>query len=362
MVAIVGLAALVVAAAAATTKPDPREAGSALRHRPLESFGRRGGAQRAPKRDATVRYATRRGRGAPSVSASELDGREVLLRLARAAADASNAVTLLTAGFAYHEVVANFLAAYERSGRRNWVVACLDGELGAWLADRGAACAPTVGRSKWAKVHAHIWTTRVQMLVSLLESGFSVTLADADAVFLGDAAPWLGRDKGDVVASRGSFPGWASEAWGATACMGLVRFNAGPKTLDFARSLLHQTRALGDDQKAVNAVLKRAGVAWARESGVAPRAPPLRYEGSALLATGDAGGLRVALLPHVLFQRRCPDDPPKGPAVVVKHCYTEKEAASKKAALAGAGAWLLRGDWRSVAATNGTSAWLAAIT
>ena len=46
----------------------------------------------------------------------------------------------------------------------------------------------------------------------------------------------------------------------------------------------------------------------------------------------------------------------------MKHCYTEKEAASKKAALAGAGAWLLRGDWRSVAATNGTSAWLAAIT
>ena len=103
-----------------------------------------------------------------------------------------------------YEVVANFLAAYERSGRRNWVVACLDGELGAWLADRGAACAPTVGRSKWAKVHAHIWTTRVEMLVSLLEAGFSVTLADADAVFLGDAAPWLARDGCDAPIHRGS--------------------------------------------------------------------------------------------------------------------------------------------------------------
>jgi len=39
-----------------------------------------------------------------------------------------------------------------------------------------------------------------------------------------------------------------------------------------------------------------------------------------------------------------------------------QRSAAALAALAGAGAWLLRGDWRRVAATNGTSAWLAAIT
>merc|ERR1711965_645724 len=151
--------------------------------------------------------------------------------------------------------------------------------------------------------------------------------------------------------------------------MGLVRFNAGEKTLAFARSLLHQTKALGDDQKAINAVLKHAAVTWAPERVAAgprksatprgPRAAPLAYEGSDRLASGDADGLRVALLPHVLFPRRCPDDPPRGLEPLVKHCYTDKIADSKKAALASAGAWLLRDDWRDVDPKpfNDTSAW-----
>lgn len=192
-----------------------------------------------------------------------------------------------------------------------------------------------------------------------------MTLADADAVFVRDAHGWLSPDAGDVVASRGSFPQWAHQEWGATACMGLVRFNSGPATVAFAKSLLHLTTTLGDDQKAVNAALKKATVTWKADSRLTTK-QPLSYVGSATPSSGDATvddkRLKVTLLPHRLFQRRCVDEPTTDD-IVVKHCYADKVAGEKKTALAQSGAWFLKDDWRAINHTHfaSTSEWLAAV-
>lgn len=308
----------------------------------------------ASERADSVQYARKRRGAAPTAAGAgegALSGETVarLVEEARRVADDTGAVTVVTAGYEYVDVLVNWLVAYEDTNGPNWVVVCLDERLKAFLEARKATCGATVPRAARDQGHGHIWATRVQLLTSLLTAGLNVTLADADAVAVGEIGPHLGV--ADVVASRGSFPNWATDLWGATGCMGFVRFNVGAAR--FARDLLAATRRLGDDQKALNAVFKRRDVRWVG-------AAPLGYVGSERTDFGRTeSGATVALLPHSAFRRRCaPETSATKP--VVLHCYADKVAGDKVAALRAAGAWMLRDDWKEIAPEyfTKTAAWL----
>ena len=68
------------------------------------------------------------------------------------------------------------------------------------------------------------------------------------------------------MASRGNFPEWSAERWGASLCLGLARFNPGAHVASLTKHLVERTQSLRDDQRAVNHVLHEADIAWAPET------------------------------------------------------------------------------------------------
>ncbi|KAJ1460586.1 hypothetical protein M885DRAFT_509636 [Pelagophyceae sp. CCMP2097] len=181
------------------------------------------------------------------------------------------------------------------------------------------------------------------MLATLLGAGYDVTLSDADAVWFEDAQPFFDRANSHIVASRGSFPVHLARLWGTTACMGLVHFKSGDATSALVRRMVQRVVVHGDDQRALNEALFDVGVEW----------PSLmQYVGSSTDALGnatiDGDELRVALLPHDAFVRRCPQTFAFDKGVVVQHCYTAKSGRAKHTILETHGAWFLRNDWLDV--------------
>lgn len=254
----------------------------------------------------------------------------------RTSADGS--IVVVSASKDYLSVLVNWLAAMEALALRNILVICLDRPTKVFLEKRGLQTAALLRLGKHGSVHRRIWRIRVTMLAELLSAGFAVTLSDLDAIWRRDAHPFL--RSADVVASRGSFPTWAAKLWGASACMGLARFNAGAQS--FVASILHaEVMAKGDDQVALNAALWKMGVVFPSGN--------LSYVGSQTTDLGQTrDGLTVALLPHAQFVRRCDAEGHESRAVVVRHCYAPKTATSKRQSLSDLGEWGLRPDWDAV--------------
>ncbi|KAJ8614030.1 hypothetical protein CTAYLR_009616 [Chrysophaeum taylorii] len=302
--------------------------------------------------------------------------------LAVAASRAQNAssdgsIVVLTASRDYTPVLVNWLIFAERLGVRNWIVVCFDRAIRSFLEKRGVVTCvgcymeparPRETQKAKRERHRRIWTLRVQMLSDLVSRGISVTLSDLDAIWHRDATPKLAA--ADVVASRGSFPPWASDLWGAAACMGLVRFNSNQRTRLFVQEHLLPTAAdLGDDQIALNAALKNVQIRWKNSNQPAFR--NLTYVGSATTDYGEtATGLTIALLPHTEFVRRCDLEkikPDPASALVVQHCYTPKTVASKRTSLLSLGSWYLGDHWDIIPPDHNLqppamfSAWLNAV-
>lgn len=269
------------------------------------------------------------------------------------AAAKSEEVILVTASFDYRGVLLNWLVAMELATKEidRVVLLCLDREVAKFLEGIGLSCvACDVAETKSRhQRHGRIWLSRVHALSLFLETKKNVTLSDLDAIWLQNPRAHL--NTADLVASRGSFPKWASDKWGAAACMGFIRFNA--PTFDFVhRIVLREIYARGfDDQLAINAALHKAALRWPAL---------LAYVDSADLDRGKTGRppLSVAFLPHSRFVRICPDDEtsdqtiiPKrklsDDLVVVKHCYTQKTVNSKEVSLGRRGLWFLVDDWES---------------
>ena len=186
---------------------------------------------------------------------------------------------------------------------------------------------------------ASVWESRMRMVLCLLRASYNVTISDTDAVFLSDASPWLTGF--DLVASRGNFPEWSAERWGASLCLGLARFNPGAHVSALTKHLVERTQSLRDDQRAVNHVLHEADVAWAPETSNGK----LLFATSTKTAAGSTRLVTVGLLPHAKFVRDCS----RGTrGAVVVHCVS-RSVEAKREALDSAGAWVLRDDWRDVA-------------
>lgn len=259
-------------------------------------------------------------------------------RAANVSTDGS--IVMVTASSDYTAVLVNWLAAMEKLKLRNWLVVCFDDYVRNFLEERGANTCVSCQLGTWHSSIAkreklrQIWTLRVKMLADVVGAGIAVTLSDLDAIWMKDAHPYM--QSADLVASRGSFPPWASELWGAAACMGLIRFNVGSK--HFVRTyFLREVIDKGDDQIALNLALNKLRVVWGAN---------LTYVGSTSLVTGETStGLKIAMLPHSLFIRRCDLETIDPTKLVVRHCYTPKTADSKRTSLHSFGSWDLIENW-----------------
>ena len=265
----------------------------------------------------------------------------------------NNAVTLVVAGQAHLELLMNWLVAYRRHSS-NYIVGCLDTMIAEFLRQKSVDCVLVPNQSgplmpglrlremarrrgPDARPRASVWESRMRMVLCLLRASYNVTISDTDAVFLSDASPWLTGY--DLVASRGNFPEWSSERWGASLCLGLARFNPGAHVASLTKHLVERTQSLRDDQRAINHVLHEADVAWAPETSDGK----LLFATSTKTASGSTRLVKVGLLPHAKFVRDCSHG--VRDAVVV-HCVSRD---AKREALERAGAWVLRDDWRDVA-------------
>lgn len=258
---------------------------------------------------------------------------------ARRSTDGS--VVLVSASFDYAPVLVNWLANVERLGVRNWLVVCFDKPMRQFLERRGATSL-VLCQTRALPQHQGIWLARLAILRDLIAKGIAVTLSDLDAIWLKDATPYL--HVADVVASRGSHPSWASDAWGASLCMGLIRFNPGSEA--FVKLFLLR-EGTGDDQCAVNQALKRVNLTWTTPL-------PLPYVNSSTTDTGVAAncrGLTVALLPHSTFVRICDLERSRG--AVVEHCLTPKTVPSKRDSLRQRGTWIIDANWSHIAPSAG---------
>jgi hypothetical protein len=141
--------------------------------------------------------------------------------------------------------------------------------------------------------------------------------------------------------SRGNFPEWSAERWGASLCLGLARFNTGAHVAALTKHLVERTQSLRDDQRAVNHVLHEADIAWAPETSNGK----LLFATSTTTAAGATRLVKVGLLPHVKFVRDCSHGTRNA---IVVHCVS-RSVDAKREALEKAGAWVLRDDWRDVA-------------
>ena len=263
----------------------------------------------------------------------------------------NGAVTLVVAGHAHLELLMNWLVAYRRHSS-NYIIGCLDTTLFDVLRQKNIECVLVpnqsgplmpglrlreIQRRNGGRPRASVWESRMRMVLCLLRASYNVTIADTDAVFLSDASEWLTGY--DLVASRGNFPEWSAERWGASLCLGLARFNPGAHVAALTKHLVERTQSLRDDQRAVNHVLHEADVAWAPETSDGK----LLFATSTKTAAGFTRLVRVGLLPHAKFVRDCS----RGTrGAVVVHCVSRD---AKREALESAGAWVLRDDWRAVA-------------
>eukprot|EP01059_Diplonema_ambulator_P033090 TRINITY_DN6777_c0_g2_i1.p1 TRINITY_DN6777_c0_g2~~TRINITY_DN6777_c0_g2_i1.p1 ORF type:complete len:483 (+),score=127.29 TRINITY_DN6777_c0_g2_i1:107-1450(+) len=326
----------------------------------------------------------------------------------------NNTIVLSFCSIKYIEPMVNWVGLLVKHGITNYGIVCLDLELRSWLRERGSECnfilsgwkhgvwdpeetntecvngnavPPLAGPMALAKckqsceydiecsavgfyangtcakctegyttrteqkVEVHVkrttttlWYARWKLLVRLLDAGVHVMLADLDAIFLRNPIPFLNNlPEGDLIAQRGSFPNWLSEKWGAALCMGFVFWRSTDATKRFTVHMHKVISKTGDDQIGVNVALDILNVKWDETR--------VTYADSTEVSYGSTPqGLRVALLPHTGFPRRCDEIPIDAfkKDVMVAHCYESKKSGEAKKAKAKAyGLWVIKDDWMS---------------
>ncbi|CAM9898891.1 unnamed protein product, partial [Ascophyllum nodosum] len=224
----------------------------------------------------------------------------------------------------------NFIALMESNSnfsRENIYLLCLDTKSEREIAQMGFGCVPVA--DTWEDNLGFVWKLRVRVLSCLVKAGHSVILSDNDALWLKD--PMLDIDVPEVrgssiVASRGSFPDSVGSVWGSTLCMGFIFFHADKGVDIIVTNMERLVMKIGDDQEAINFTLNNLGIDWDTSSD-------MRYifstnYGKGIMSNLGEGVLKVTLLPHDQYTRRC-DKVPIGSNTTVAHCLSGKHGLSK---------------------------------
>jgi hypothetical protein len=174
----------------------------------------------------------------------------------------------------------------------------------------------------------------------LLQSGYSVVLSDADAIWLRDPTPYL--QAADLAFQRIVYhPPSIASLWGFAACGGFLSFRSGRKTVSFMERCIAAQRLLFCDQLAVNLALLEGEPDWRCEDAdwILP-VRGVRHDRSSLEAAfakcakspirGELrqGGLQVLALPHDKFWRHACVSTPL-PKTVICHPNSPKDDLEK---------------------------------
>ena len=180
-------------------------------------------------------------------------------------------VIVTVATYSYKEMLLNWLGALRAlnySVETQVVVLCASRNetLRTFLWERaGVTCYQTNwtvgGDSATSRLEnpGFVWKRRIQLLAALLDAGLDVVMSDVDAVWLRDPlaprADLFSPKRADVVAGRGEYPFFVSNALGATVCMGTAFFASNERTTELVKLAVHYTMESADDQYGFNAAL-----------------------------------------------------------------------------------------------------------
>lgn len=263
-----------------------------------------------------------------------------------------NTIVLAFANYAYLEVLLNWLVAMNRLGIRNYLIVSLDSRLHEFLSERRFA---TTLSSLQGDLNA-LWVKRMEIFHSLAAAGIDFIHSDIDAVWLKNPIPdYFDHDVHDVIASQGTiWPPDVLAKHGFVFCCGLFSMRACREVQDLLGEMTDDVRTTGDDQITFNRIVASLGVQWRvdREQMYGCDYSGYRFFCSRTLIEGETSKrkLRLALLPHHLFQRL----PMSDADAYVKHLLTPKTAASKIEMLEATGCLFLKPDWGQIEFGDGS--------
>ena len=259
---------------------------------------------------------------------------------------AHGGVIIAFADSRYLEVLMNWLVALAAHGIGNYLVVALDEPLYRFLAERGVPVAPTAFGGDLRA----LWIRRIEVFAALCAAGTDFIHSDVDAVWMRDPrAAYLSDPQTELTISQGTvWPPEVHQRFGFVLCCGLFRLRSTARTQRLLSALASHVLDTGDDQVSLNRLVAARIPTWriARDDAYYIEGGGKRFLCSRSVIQGvGTDGLRLALLPHHLFQR-VPALSTEPPYVV--HQLTRKDPAAKLQEFAHHGCPWLRPDWREI--------------
>jgi hypothetical protein len=195
-----------------------------------------------------------------------------------------------------------------------------------------------------------LWIRRIQTFAALCAAGIDFVHSDVDAVWMRDPrAAYLADPETELTISQGTvWPPEVHQRFGFVLCCGLFRLRSTARTYRLLSELVSHVLYTGDDQVSLNRLVAARIPTWrmAREDVYYIEGGGKRFLCSRSVIHGVGNdGLRLALLPHHLFQRvAAPSTEPP----YVLHLLTRKDPDAKLQEFANYGCRWLRPDWREI--------------
>ena len=226
---------------------------------------------------------------------------------------------------------------------------CLDEKNHEQLSSKGITCSRSesnlIVRDK-EKMEAgtpldfsELWRLRVNISDDLLRSGYDVLLADSDVIWIKNPFPVFNQyDDSDIISTRGIFTTHISTALGATLCMGFMYIKSNLGTIELWTKMKQimddekRKNKFSDDQIVLNKVLVHEGLQYDVKRLKYPFGKDVNF-GTIVSKTTNETILKIALLPHISFQRICVDETDVEYSVLnatIAHCNSPKDSKNKR--------------------------------
>lgn len=244
----------------------------------------------------------------------------------------------------YTDVLMNWLVALALQQVDNYLVIALDRALHQLLTAHGIPSVLCELRGDLGD----LWVERVRVFAALCAAGIDFIHSDVDAIWLRDPRQsYFRAADADLIASQGTvWPHDVHQRFGFVLCCGLFSLRSSAASKQLLAELLPHVAATRDDQISLNRLLAERQIVWRAQPGDTyyVTAGANRFLCSKSLIVGHAeDGLRVAVLPHHLFQRLPLQ---LGDIPFVSHPLTPKDPQAKLEEFARRGWLFVRPDWR----------------
>lgn len=260
---------------------------------------------------------------------------------------ADNTVILVFADSKFIPVLLNWLVGIDRLDIRNYLIVSLDQQLHDFLEQRGfpTFLSPLKGSL------SDLWVLRMHIFHTLCTNGIHFIHSDADAFWLKNPIQdYFSQNDCQIIASQGTvWPPDVLEKHHFVLCCGLLYIRSCPQNANLINKMVTDIKVTGDDQVSLNRVIERENITWEYDISQAYqiRMNDRRFLCSREVIYGQFADktLRIAVLPHHLFQRvHMP-----GEDAFVKHLVSDMSSPLSKFKEFDAGGCLfLSPDWQQI--------------